>query len=290
MTAPSIRHEYGSLILDRAEDPSRWFATKFVQFAQVLFRDGGPDGNYKWTDSEQHTLIQITDQVPAPLESIERTPTIQLVLTGEQNQSLGIGYAFDVDPMTGERTYIDLITGSATYNVHAKSADVTKRIARFLQTALLRHRRELIRMAKLQHLGTQVQMGPLSAPGALVTGGSKPISTMCSVLFQYFYTEKWKTLSGFIPWGEASTASEGTAPNAGVGLEEAEKVRSINIDVRLLRPGVVEASVAALRRTAQTPDSVQTESTKQQTIVRHLDDVKSATQDKSATVAITSKK
>lgn len=240
MTATTIRDSYASQLLDRAADPVRWFSTRFVQFAQYMFRNG-INGEFQWYPDETATTILITDQIPIPAEVTDRMPSIQLVLASEQNQALGIGYALGTNPKTGATQHIDLISGTASYNVIAREPEVAHRIANHMRLAVIRHQRELIRLALLQHIGMQVQMGPPSPPGALVQAGPKTGGILRSVFFQYFYSEKWERQPGLIPWGQAAADSSGIAPNQGVALEQPEKVRSIKIDARLLRPGALEA-------------------------------------------------
>lgn len=257
----STQHEE-MFALERSTDPTNWLATQFVRFAQVLFRAGGGSkaaSGYEWSEDDVKSDLLITDQIPLPQETIEKQPAIQLVLGGEQNQTLGIGYLADLDFSTGERTHIDLIGGSATFNIHTRTADTAKRLARYIQSGILRHQRELIRLARLQHIGMQVQMGPVSAPGALVQAGSRCVSVMVSVLFQYFYTERWTSKPGMVPWG-LSQPDTAAAPAEGVSLQPKPIVKATYIDYRVLNSGRISRAVTQLQnayRLDSTPMSEQ---------------------------------
>lgn len=250
----------------------------FVLFCQLVFENGDTEGDYKWLPNLDETEIVITDSVPIPLDAVELRPHVQLVTAGYQNQNLGFDHKEDIDMRTGKRTHLDLVSGNASFNVHAKNEDVARRLARFVRQQIIRRRRDLISLAKLHQVGHVAQVGPASPPGALVSGGPTVVSTMVPVMFPFFYADRWTAEQKVHPVGEASEHSRGTAPKKRFDLVNAPAIQQINVDARMLKPGVVWNRTDGLRQIRSAPLTTSTARGRAVEVVRRLDEAAESTE------------
>ena len=240
MTSPSILSEIADYRFDeRLEDPKRWFARRFVLFLQLMFARRQP-GDFRWLEEPSETEITITDEVPLGLDTIEQKPSIQLVVSTIQNQNIGLDHLEYIDFRTGKRVHCDLLSGQASFNVHASNEDVAGALGWWLMEQIKRERRNLMRIAVLHHVGHLVSLGPSSPPGALVNAGSVSKSVMVSVMAPFYFVERWVVTPKMIPFGTADTRGGGIARTPDTPeLEDLPHVREIKIDAKLLKPGVV---------------------------------------------------
>jgi hypothetical protein len=241
-----------------------------VLFCQLLFRDREP-GDYRWFKVLEESEIQITDQVPVPLDSIDQRPTLQLVIATEQNQNLALQHLLHVDWRTGRKTYMDMISGQASFNCHAKNDDVARRLATITYDGIIEQRQQLIRMARLHFAGHVASIGPSSPPGALVNAGADVESTMVSVMFPFYITKTWATEPKLIPLGKRDAYMGGDAAQPDEELEAPAELRTVNIDARIWEPGVVSSNERELRHVGGAPISPPTLRGRNVAVIRQLD-------------------
>ena len=129
-----------------------------------------------------------------------------------------------------------------------------------------------MRLANLHHTGTQVSVGPLSPPGALVNAGSKIASVMQPVSFPFFFSEKWTAKPMLIPLGEADVKVDGATRKQGIGLETPGAIKQIFYDARMIKPGVVWNREEGLRQLRSAPIAPATWQGRVLETIKRLDD------------------
>lgn len=274
MSAPTIFQDQRDLQQDdgHLDNPEGWLARRFVFFLQCVF-NCFPPGQYHWSPDEKETEITITDQVPIPAESIDQRTTIQLVVGGTQNQNLAMGHLLSMDWRTGRKEFVDLFTGQASFNVHARNDDPAKNVAQIVADAILQARQLLMRIARLQFIGFAVTVGPTSPPGALVNAGAEVESTMVSVMFPFYMAKHWISEPKMVPLGEADAYFRGLKPKVGTAPEDPSTVRQILVDTRLLLPGVISRDEQELSKLVRSPISPPTIHGRTLQVVRQLDQI-----------------
>lgn len=273
MSAGTILPEQADVLKDdRGNDPEAWLARRMILFCQLVFRDRDP-GDFHWSDDEDSTEILITDQVPMPMSSAEQRPIIQLVISTQQHQNLTLDHLEKYDLRTGQRTHVDLLSGQASFNIHAKFDTTARRVARYVMRDLVQQRRELTKLAQLHFVGHVVNIGPSSPPGALVQAGSDVESTMVAVMFPFFYAEKWIVTPKMIPLGQADPDAKGATRRQGVNLENPGTIKEINVSANMLKPGVVWKHEEGLRQIRSAPITPPTIQGRPVELVRRLDEI-----------------
>lgn len=260
-------------------------------FCQLLFRDKEP-GYYRWNRLLEESEVHITDQVPVPLDSIDQRPTLQLVVATQQNQNLALQHLLNVDWRTGRKTYMDMISGQASFNCHAKNDDVARRLATIVNDGIVEQRQLLTRMANLHFVGHMASIGPSSPPGALVNAGADVESTMVSVMFPFYFTKTWATEPKLIPLGKRDAYMGGHAAQPDEELETPAELRTVNIDARIWEPGVVSENERELRHIGGAPITPPTIRGRNLAVIRQLDKTEedlSKTSPRVGTVAVSEK-
>jgi len=270
LTSPSVTPETNNNLSEEVEDRSAWLARQLVLFCQLLFRDRKP-GDYRWYKVLEESEIHITDQVPTPLDSIDQRPTLQLVTATQQNQNLALQHLVNLDWRTGRKTYMDMVSGQASFNCHSKNDDVARRLATIVYDGVIKQRQQLIRMAKLHFAGHVASIGPSSPPGALVNAGADVESTMVSVMFPFYFAMTWVTEPKLIPLGKRDAYMGGNAAESDEELENPSELRTVKIDARIWEPGVVSENRRELRHVGGAPISPPTIRGRNLAVIRQLD-------------------
>lgn len=182
------------------EDPLYHYNRLFVRFLQLVFATFDK-GKYHWEEDQELTEITISDQATMGHEAIEQRPAI-LVARGPASYgnvaldqfagptlSAKNGLTPNYDPVSAARRHTDLVSTSVSFNCLSSEGVEAQRIAHICAMATRRLKRSLMR-AGLHRVGEEIQIGPESAPGAIVSDDPTEI-IMVSVSVPYFFQDFW---------------------------------------------------------------------------------------------------
>jgi hypothetical protein len=174
----------------RGEEPLFYFTRAYVLFLQGLFKQL-PSGSYHWSEDENLSEVVITGQIPVPRERVEQRPAIVVMRGPARFANLTLDNMRRVSSQTGEKERTDLIACTMSVNVICKNEPEANRLG-FL---VLRHTRTFKTMLQrlgFHKIGDDGELGPISPPGALVSGESDPEFLMVTVQIPFFFqwTEK----------------------------------------------------------------------------------------------------
>lgn len=182
------------------EDPLYFYNRLLVRFLQLVFATFDKN-KYHWEPDLDLTEIQITDQATIAREVVERRPAI-LVARGAANfGNLAIdqlagprlnakeGFVPNVDFTTGAMRHTDLVSASSSFNCISSEGVEAQRIAWICAMSVRRLKKSLMR-AGFHRIGEEVQMGPESAPGAIVQPDGNEI-VMVSVSVPFYFQDFW---------------------------------------------------------------------------------------------------
>lgn len=154
------------------EEPLLYFTRVYLLFLQGLFEQFDT-GSYRWSRDEKLSEISITDQVPIPRENVDKNPAI-VTLRGPANAAnLSLDQVRDVDVVTGKKTRADLWSTTMSLNCLAKNDVEAQRIA-WIVARHIRTFKTSIQRCGMHKIGDEIQIGPVSPPGSLVSGEAEP--------------------------------------------------------------------------------------------------------------------
>ncbi len=170
------------------EEPLFYFTRVFLLFLQGLFEQF-PTGSYRWSNDEKLSEIAILAEVPIPRENVDKIPTIVVMRGPAQFANLALDQMRDVNLRTGEKVRSDLISATMSINCLAKNDVEAQRIAWIVATHLRRFQTTLQRTG-MHKVGDELQVGPVSPPGALVSGEAEPELFLVTVFSPFHFM--WK--------------------------------------------------------------------------------------------------
>ncbi len=171
------------------EEPLYYYTRVFLTFLQGLFEQLD-DGFYRWSDDEKLSQISITADVPIPKENVDKIPAI-VVMRGPANfANLGLDQMRDIDIRTGKKTRSDLISATMSINCLAKNDVETQRIAWVVARHIRSFKSTLQKIGHIHKVGDELQIGPVSPPGALVSGEAEPELFLVTVFVPFHFM--WK--------------------------------------------------------------------------------------------------
>ena len=161
------------------EEPLYHFTRIFLLYYQGIFGDM-PTGSYKWKEDEKLSEIVIVDQVPIPRTRIEQKPAIVTMRGPAQYGNLSLDNVRTLDSRTGTKERTDLVACTMTLNCILRNDVEAQRIA-WIVMRFARQGKSILQKAGIHKIGDEVQMGPISPPGTLVSGEADPDMVMVSV-------------------------------------------------------------------------------------------------------------
>lgn len=170
------------------EEPLYYFTRVYLLFLQGLFSQF-PEGSYRWSEDEKLSQISITDQVPIPRERVDQIPAI-VTMRGPANfASLSLDQMRDTNLRTGEKVRSDLVSATMSLNCLAKNDVEVQRIA-WIVARHLRTFKTTLQRTGMHKVGDEIQVGPISPPGALVAGEAEPELFLVTVYSPFHFM--WK--------------------------------------------------------------------------------------------------
>lgn len=139
----------------------------FLRFLQGLFSQV-PDPYFVWSADQASTKIIITDECPVDLERYGHKPTITTVMGGAAMQSLAFDDVVGTDMTTGQVKRAYLVSGTMVINSLSANAQETQDMAWFLFEMFVALR-GILREAGFHEIARNMQTGPVSQAGALVS-------------------------------------------------------------------------------------------------------------------------
>lgn len=182
------------------EDPLYHYNRLLVRFLQLVF-ETFDKGNYHWDPDEELTEIIISDQATMAAETVEKRPAIIVARGPASFGNIAIdqfagprlnsreGFVPNFDPASGARRHTDLVAASSSFNCLSSNGPEAQRLAWICAMATRRLKRSLMR-AGFHRIGEEVQVGPESAPGAVVQPDSDEI-IMVTVSVPFFFQDFW---------------------------------------------------------------------------------------------------
>ncbi len=182
------------------EDPLYHYNRLFVRFLQTLFATWNK-GNYRWDVDPALTEITITDQATIGRQVVEQRPAIIVARGPASYGNIAIdqfagprlssreGFVPNLDGATGARRHTDLVSTSVSFNCLSSEGVEAQRLAHIAAMMTRRCKRSLMK-AGLHRVGEEIQIGPESAPGAIVSDDPGEI-VMVSVSVPYFFQDFW---------------------------------------------------------------------------------------------------
>jgi hypothetical protein len=171
------------------ENPLYYVTRTCVIFLQELFK-GAPWSIFKWDIDDSISKLIITDESPLMASIIEKRPAIVVVRSGVSFAGLAMDQLVEENIGTGERKHSDLISGSISFNCMCK----VKTEAEYLGWIVGRHiwlLRRIFLKAGFHKIGQEMQIGPPSPPGAMISGDTdgEIINVVVSTPFYFQWTD-----------------------------------------------------------------------------------------------------
>lgn len=172
-----------------------------LRFLQDVFSEM-PEGHLRFVHGTepgsmdaQNTEVCILDSGTHATDTGEKRPAIIVSRGPMAYGNVGFDNLLRKKPgdPVAERVHTDLISGSFVFNCLSRSSLEAELMALICAKSLKMYRREL-QKAGFFHIGTTVQIGNESGPGALVGGDSAEDFVLVAVSFPVYYEESWKVL------------------------------------------------------------------------------------------------
>lgn len=209
------------------EDPFYHFTCVFLAYLQGLF-EAMPSGSYQWNEDEKASQIAITDQVPIPRTRVEQKPAIITMRGPGQFANLSLDQVRTVDSRTGMKERTDLVSCTMTINCIAKNGVEAQRIA-WIVMRHIRQGKTLLQRAGMHKVGDEVQIGPESPPGSMISGEVDPEMVMISVYVPFFFqwTERDTPLDAITMKSAESRLRSALLPLSSTSTQERVTTRSV---------------------------------------------------------------
>lgn len=154
-----------------------------ASFIQGLF-NAAPLGNYHWDPDEEQTEIIIRDENPIHVETIGMRPAIGLTIGACQFYSLGMDDMYSFDFALERKVKTVLVPGTMTINCCSR-VDIEAHNIAWVVSEHLWLLRDLLLKRGFFEIGRNIQIGPPSPAGSIVTGDS---------------ADEWYCASLSVPW------------------------------------------------------------------------------------------
>jgi hypothetical protein len=171
-----------------AEEPLFYFTRVYLLFLQGLFEQF-ETGSYRWSSDEKLSEIQITADVPIPRENVEKIPAIVVLRGPAQAAGLSLDQMRDVNIRTGEKIRSDLWSATMSLNCLAKNDVEAQRIS-WIVARHIRTFKTTLQRCGFHKVGDELQVGPVSPPGSLVSGEAEPELFLVTVFSPFHFM--WK--------------------------------------------------------------------------------------------------
>lgn len=170
------------------EEPLQYVTRVYLAFLQGIF-SVFEAGAYRWSEDEQLSEINISDQSPFPFDRLEQRPAIVATMGPAQWANLSLDNLENLDFKTGKRRHSDLVSATMSLNVLAKMGPEARRLAWIVFSSIRRHNRLLQKNTGIHQVGNLMSMGQESAPGALVQPEADSEVVLVTVSSPFFF--KW---------------------------------------------------------------------------------------------------
>jgi hypothetical protein len=191
--------------------PVRHVRVLFVSFVQGLFA-AAPPGNYRWSSDEETTEIVIRNENVIHASRVGERPAINFTMGSLQFYSLGIDDMFTQDFDVARK--VKLINVPGTMNINCCSrVDLEAHDLAWVVAEHIWLLRELLIKAGFYETGRNVQIGPPSPAGSIVSGdsGDEWYCAAVSVPFQFSRKSAFTQLGQKIARSIDLTVKERTA-------------------------------------------------------------------------------
>lgn len=208
------------------EEPLYYFTRVFLLFIQGLFEQF-EDGSYRWNEDEKLSQISITADVPIPRENVDKIPSI-VVMRGPANfANLSLDQMREVNLRTGEKVRSDLVSATMSLNCLAKNDVEAQRIA-WIVARHLRTFKTTLQRCGMHKVGDELQVGPISPPGSLVSGEAEPELFLVTVFapFHFMWKETVTPLNAKLLRGVETRLQSALLPQAATTTEGRVEARA----------------------------------------------------------------
>lgn len=142
----------------------------FASFLQGLFSEA-PIGQFHWDPDEEKTEIIIRDENPIHVETIGARPAISLTIGPCQFYSLGMDDMYSFDFALERKVKTVLIPGTMSINVCSR-VDIEAHNLAWVISEHIWLLRDLLIKAGFFEIGRNIQVGPPSPAGSIVSNDS----------------------------------------------------------------------------------------------------------------------
>lgn len=142
----------------------------FASFIQGLFAEA-PVGQYHWDQDDEKTEIVIRDENPIHVNVLGMRPAIGLTIGPCQFYSLGMDDMYSFDFAIDRKVKTVLIPGTMSINCCSR-VDLEAHNLAWVISEHIWLLRELLLKAGFFEIGRNIQIGPPSPAGSIVTGDS----------------------------------------------------------------------------------------------------------------------
>lgn len=168
----------------------------FASFLQGLFSEA-PVGQFHWDPDEDKTEIIIRDENPIHVETIGMRPAISLTMGPCQFYSLGMDDMYSFDFALERKVKTVLIPGTMSVNVCSR-VDIEAHNLAWVIGEHIWLLRELLIKAGFFEIGRNIQVGPPSPAGSIVTNDSADEWYCSTISIPWQFNRK----SAFTPLGQ----------------------------------------------------------------------------------------
>jgi hypothetical protein len=170
------------------EEPLYYFTRVYLLFLQGLFEQLEP-GDFRWSPDEKLSEITITADVPIPRENVDKIPAMVVMRGPAAAGNLSLDQVREVDSKTGEKVRADLWSATMSINCLSKNDVEAQRMA-WLVARHIRNFKTTIQRCGMHKIGDDLQVGPISPPGAIVSGEAEPELFLVTVFSPFHFM--WK--------------------------------------------------------------------------------------------------
>lgn len=171
------------------EEPLYYFTRVYLLFLQGLF-EHFPSGSYRWSPDEKLTQVSIVAEVPIPRENVDKIPTIVVQRGSSEFANLSLDQVRELNIRTGAKTRADLVSQTMSVHCLAKNDVEAQRLA-WIVASHLRTFKTSLQRCGMHKIGDQLQVGPISPPGSLVSGEAEPEIFVVTVFSPFHFM--WKS-------------------------------------------------------------------------------------------------
>lgn len=182
----------GNWLSDTKDILIRFLQDVFHQFppGQNCFHFEPGTGTELGSTDEAATELIISDQGPINTDTVEKRPALILSRGPFAWGNTSLDQMLVTDFGSGKRTHTDLLSGSFTVNCVSRTGLEAEKLG-LLVSKLIRIYRRQLQKAGFFYIGSEINVGVESPPGALLAGDSAEDFVVVPVSFPIFYQESW---------------------------------------------------------------------------------------------------